>query len=42
MTCRLAVKVISLTGITCDRETEMLLLIMYLKKYLKALENAIL
>ena len=30
-----AVKVISLAGITCDHETEMLILTMYLKKYLK-------
>ena len=30
-----AVKVISLAGITCDLETEMLILTMYLKKYLK-------
>ena len=30
-----AVKVISLAGITCDVETEMLILTMYSKKYLK-------
>ena len=34
-----AVKVISLTGITCDLETEMLILTMYLKKYLKVFEK---
>ena len=32
-------KVISLAGITCDHETVMLILIMYLKKYLKVFEN---
>ena len=34
-----AVKVISWAGITCDLETEMLILIMYLKKYLKIFEK---
>ena len=29
------IKVISLAGITCDSEKEMLILTMYLKKYLK-------
>ena len=32
-------KVVSLAGITCDRETEMLILTMYLNKYLKVFEN---
>ena len=32
-------KVISLAGIICDYETEMLILTMYLKKYLKVFEN---
>ena len=33
-----AEKVISLAGITCDLETEMLILTMHLKKYLKIFE----
>ena len=32
-------KVISLAGITCDLETEMLILTMCLKKYLKVFEK---
>ena len=32
-------KIISLAGITCDHETEMLMLAMYLKKYLKVFLN---
>ncbi|KAK2171274.1 hypothetical protein NP493_1085g00063 [Ridgeia piscesae] len=32
-------KVISLAGITCNRETEMLILTMYFKKYLKVFLN---
>ena len=31
-------KVISLAGITCDLETEMLILTIYLKKYFKVFE----
>ena len=32
-------KVISVAGITCDHETEMFILTMYLKQYLKVFEN---
>ena len=32
-------KEINLAGFTCDRETEILILTMYLKKYLKLFEN---
>ena len=34
-----AVKVMSLAGITCDLEVEMLILTIYLKKYFKVYEN---
>ena len=34
-----AVTAICLTGITCDHETEVLILIIYLKKYLKVCEH---
>ena len=34
-----ALKVISLAGITCDHETEMLILTMYLNIYFKVFEN---
>ena len=32
-------KIISMACITCDRETEILILSMYLKKYFKIFEN---